>query len=209
MKMNQSSLILMTIDCFLRNDLDSLFLGNYYLKKINIFKKLSFKDDVSIICITYNEDIHIERLIKNLLKYNKYFCNRPFSNDNTVEILNKYKIKFIQRKFKGYSDQINWAILNNPFNLKFTFRIDADELINKKLIDEINFLINKNINGVFIKRNISFMGKLLKFGNQSESFILRFWKSGYGYSSDDFVDEQIIVSKECLPKLIIILLRIT
>ena len=64
--------------------------------------------------------------------------------------IRKIFINYRQRKFKGYSDQII-GNFNNPFNLKFTFRIDADELINKKLIDEINFLINKNINGVFIK----------------------------------------------------------
>ena len=191
------------IDCFLRNDLDSLYINNFFIYKKNKFnkKKLNFRKDVSIILITYNEEIHIERILKNLIKYNKnIFVVDSYSTDGTVSILEKYSINYRQRKFKGYSDQINWAILNNPFNLKFTFRIDADELINKKLIDEINFLINKNINGVFIKRNISFMGKLLKFGNQSESFILRLWKSGYGYSSDDFVDEQIIVKKGILVK---------
>jgi len=190
------------IDCFLRNDLDSLFLGNYYLKKNKyIRKKLSFKDDVSIICITYNEDIHIERLIKNLLKYNKnIYVIDSFSNDNTVEILNKYKIKYMQRKFDNYSNQINYAIKNNPFKKKYTLRIDADELLNSKLIDELKSLMNKNFFGIFVKRHITFLGSLLKYGNQSESFILRLWKTGYGYCSDDFVDEQIIVSKGMLAK---------
>ena len=72
--------------------------------------------------------------------------------------------------------------------------------MNAKLIDELKNLMNSNYFGIFVKRHITFLGNLLKNGNQSESFILRFWKTGYGHCSDDFVDEQIIVSKGMLAK---------
>ena len=102
--------------------------------------------------------MHIERLIKNIKKFtSKIFVVDSFSSDKTIDILTKYKINYIQRNFISYSDQLNWAIKNNPFKTDWIFRMDSDELLNKKLVKEIEEMMNTNIHGIMVKRNVFFL----------------------------------------------------
>ena len=190
------------LNCFLRNDFDSLYLGKYKITKNKISNtQLTFKKDISILILTHNEEIHIERLIKNLIQFNSnIFVIDSFSTDKTTNILDKYAIKYCQRKFTGYSDQLNWAIKSNPFQTNWILRLDADELLNKDLVKEIEYKINTNIHGIMIKRNVYFLNSLLSNGVHKNSYILRAWKRNFGYFSDDLVDEQLIIQEGIVEK---------
>ena len=64
--------------------------------------------------ITFNEEIHLNRCLKNLSKLNKpIFILDSYSNDNTIFIAKKYNVNFYKSKFSNYSDQrfLNQKIL--------------------------------------------------------------------------------------------------
>jgi len=99
---------------------------------------------LSVIILTFNESVHIKRCIENVKKLtDNIFIVDSFSDDKTYQLAKKYKIKFIKRKFKNHSDQLNWSIKKLNLKTPWIMRLDADEYLEKKLIDEIKkkFLI--------------------------------------------------------------------
>ena len=191
------------LNCFNRNDFDTLYLGNFKITKLKNSKNnsIKFNKNISIIILCLNEELHIERLIKNIKKFtSKIFVVDSFSSDKTIDILTKYKINYIQRNFISYSDQLNWAIKNNPFKTDWIFRMDSDELLNKKLVKEIEEMMNTNIHGIMVKRNVFFLNRQLSNGVHKNSYILRVWRKNLGYCSEDLVDEQIILKEGIVSK---------
>ena len=191
------------LNCFNRNDFDTLYLGNFKITKLKNSKNnsIKFNKNISIIILCLNEELHIERLIKNIKKFtSKIFVVDSFSSDKTIDILTKYKINYIQRNFISYSDQLNWAIKNNPFKTDWIFRMDSDELLNKKLVKEIEEMMNTNIHGIMVKRNVFFLNRQLSYGVHKNSYILRVWRKNLGYCSEDLVDEQIILKEGIVSK---------
>ena len=178
-------------------------MGNFKITKLKNSKdnSIKFNKNISIIILCLNEELHIERLIKNIKKFtSKIFVVDSFSSDKTIDILTKYKINYIQRKFISYSDQLNWAIKNNPFKTDWIFRMDSDELLNKKLVKEIEEMMNTNIHGIMVKRNVFFLNRQLSYGVHKNSYILRVWRKNLGYCSEDLVDEQIILKEGIVSK---------
>ena len=59
-------------------------------------------------------------------------------------ILCKYvcNIQNKQNKFINYSQQFSWALNNIDIKTDWTLRLDADEYLEEKLVDEINMRIN-------------------------------------------------------------------
>ena len=62
--------------------------------------------DISVIILTYNEEIHIERCLNNAKKFAKeIFIVDSFSTDKTVEIATEMGVKVYQHPFKNHSAQ--------------------------------------------------------------------------------------------------------
>ena len=58
------------------------------------------KNNIAVIILTFNEEIHLERCIENALKItSNIIVVDSYSTDDTLKILKKYKIKFYQNKF--------------------------------------------------------------------------------------------------------------
>ena len=98
---------------------------------------------ISALLITFNEVNHIDDVINNINFANEIIVIDSFSNDGTFEKLLKFKhVKTIQRPFKNFADQRNYAL--NQAKFKWVLFIDADERITPKLKDEILKEININ-----------------------------------------------------------------
>ena len=163
-------------------------------------------NDVGIILLVYNEEIHLKRCLDNLLLLtSNIYVVDSYSNDNTLDILNEYGIHYVQNKFLNQSHQLNFAIKNYPFNTNWILRVDCDELLTLELINEIkksNLLnIKSNISGFYIKRKVKFFNKILNFGNINPIWLLRLWKRGKGVCDDKWMDEKIIISDQKTAKL--------
>ena len=67
--------------------------------------------DISVIILTYNEEIHIERCLNNAKKFAKeIFIVDSFSTDKTVEIAERLGAKVYQNPWINYSKQFNWGL---------------------------------------------------------------------------------------------------
>lgn len=162
--------------------------------------------NLSIIVLTYNEEIHLNRLLDNLnLLTNKVYVVDSYSSDNTLSILKNRNVRFSQNVFVNHSKQINYAIDSNPFDTIWTMRIDADEWISEELISELNTKLSKleisDINGFYMKRKVLFKGKELNFGNLNPMWLLRIWRKGEGICNDKWMDEKIVLKNPVTEKL--------
>ena len=154
--------------------------------------------NLSIIVLTYNEAIHLDRLLVNLLQLtDKIYVVDSYSSDETTSILESKNIIYKQHAFINHSKQINYAIETNPFETTWTMRIDADELISAELMNELAYKLGlfatSEINGFYMKRKVLFFGKELNFGNLNPMWLLRIWRNGEGVCNEKWMDEKIVL----------------
>jgi len=153
--------------------------------------------NITALIITKNEEIHIERCINNIKKLvSDVLIIDSFSNDNTIEIAKKLNIKFIQNKFINHAKQFNFGLSQLSQDTDWVLKIDADEILTSSLIAEIkNKLpkLDKNINGIYIKRHLVFQDTLIKYGRLSPVRLLRLFRFQKGKCDNRWVDEKIKV----------------
>jgi len=76
-------------------------------------------------------------------------------------------------------------------------RMDSDEYVLPKLVDEINMKINTlddAISGIYIKRRVHFMGNWIKHGGYYPIWLLRIWRYDQGRIEERWMDEHIKLS---------------
>ncbi|WP_396600451.1 glycosyltransferase family 2 protein [Algibacter sp. R77976] len=146
---------------------------------------------ISALLITYNEVNHIDQVIDNIGFADEIIVIDAYSNDGTFEKLSTIKnVKTIQRKFKNFSDQRNFAIAQAKH--KWLLFIDADERITPKLKTEIFKVINTPNNhvGFMFKRLYFFKKKRIRFsGFQTDTTYRLFKKGKVKYIEDKIVHE--------------------
>jgi glycosyltransferase involved in cell wall biosynthesis len=115
---------------------------------------------ISVIILTYNEEIHLERLLKNIAGWaDEIFIVDSFSTDKTLEIVKtltnadymrtdadgQYRSAFshygsvtiVQHPFENQAQQFNWALENLDIKNEWILRLDADEYLTEELKEEI------------------------------------------------------------------------
>jgi glycosyltransferase involved in cell wall biosynthesis len=153
--------------------------------------------NITALIITKNEEIHIERCINNIKKLvSDVLIIDSFSSDNTIEIAKKLNIKFIQNKFINHAKQFNFGLSQLSQDTDWVLKIDADEILTSSLIAEIKNklpMLDKNINGIYIKRHLVFQDTLIKYGRLSPVRLLRLFRFQKGKCDNRWVDEKIKV----------------
>jgi len=156
------------------------------------------KQDISVLILTFNEELHIERCIKSLLPFAKdIFIVDSYSTDNTVKLAESLGAKVYQNKWVNYATQYQWGLDNCPINTKWVMRMDADEYVLPELANEINSKlnsINENVSGIYIKRRVYFLDKWIKHGGYYPIKLLRIWRYGCGKIEQRWMDEHIKLS---------------
>lgn len=153
--------------------------------------------DINVIVLTFNEEKHIQRCILSLASVaHKIFVVDSFSTDQTVEIARLLGAEVVQRKFNNQADQFQWAIENCGVKSKWLMRMDADEYVEPELATEIqNKLasIPPEVDGIYIKRKIYFMGRWIRHGGGYPYTVLRIWRAGKGRVEQRWMDEHIVL----------------
>ena len=152
-------------------------------------------NSIAAIILTFNEEKHIARCIKSI----KDVCNEiwvidSFSTDMTCEIAAKLGAKVRQHAWLNYSSQFNFAIYNCDIQAEWIWRIDADEFLNGNIgISVKNALArcDKDVNGVYVRRRIDFMGRPLMHGGWYPSYHLKIFRKWHGECENRWMDEHI------------------
>jgi glycosyltransferase involved in cell wall biosynthesis len=154
---------------------------------------------ITTIILTYNEERHIARCIKNAQQFSsEIFLVDSFSSDKTVEIAEALGAKVYQNKWENnYAKQFNWGLDNLPITKDWVFRLDADEYLTPNLIQVINSKLpelSKTISGVVFERKMYFLDTLMERG-MLQMNMLRLFRYKHGFCEERWMDEHIVLTQ--------------
>lgn len=150
--------------------------------------------DLSVVILTYNEEKHIERCIRNAQRIsNQIFLVDSFSTDRTLEIAEKLEAKVQQNPWvNNYAYQFNWGLNNLPIKTRWVLRLDADEYLSEELISELHLKlssIESNVSGIILKRMQNCFGTWVH-----PIQLIRIFEYGKGKCEERWMDEHIVLS---------------
>lgn len=164
--------------------------------------------DVTVVILTKNEEINLPDCLKSVREFAKRcVIVDSGSTDKTEEIAKKFGADFYFHPFEYHARQFNWGLDNTNITTKWTFRLDADERLTPKLIEELSQIMTEHadddVNGVTMEASLFFMGKKMKHGGPQKRKLMLF-KTGKARIEDRKMDEHTILSEgraiECKEK---------
>jgi len=154
---------------------------------------------ISVLILTYNEELHIARCIESLQSIAKdIFIVDSYSTDKTVDIAESLGAKVYQNKWPGnHAIQFQWGLDNCPIETEWVMKMDSDEYVLPELAEEINAkisVLDDDVSGVYIKRRVYFMDRWIKHGGYYPTWLLRIWRYDKGRMEQRWMDEHIKLS---------------
>jgi len=141
--------------------------------------------------ITLNEAHNMEAVLSNLKGWaQEVFLVDSYSADDTVDIALRHGVHVVQRRFRGFGDQWNFALRELPITAPWTMKLDPDERLSDVLKRNLaNAMQRGEADGFTMQRRLWFMGRPLPVRQD----ILRAWKTGRCRFSDVLVNEHPLV----------------
>jgi glycosyltransferase involved in cell wall biosynthesis len=157
-----------------------------------------------VLILTYNEEIHIQRAIASVSSIaTEIVVIDSFSSDRTVAIAEALGARVVQHPFVNQAIQMQWAIDNVVVDTDWVMRLDADEVIEPDLAEEIRDTLpelSKDVTGVVLNRKHIFMGRFIRHGGRYPMYLLRIWRRGYARVEQRWMDEHImLISGRAIP----------
>ncbi len=152
--------------------------------------------DLSVIILTYNEELHIRRCLENVRSIARdIYIIDSFSTDQTLSIAREFpNVHILQNKWENnYAKQFNWGLTNAPIQTKWVLRLDADEYLTpelqQELVDKLPQL-EDSITGIILPLRRVFLGKIIRHG-MSQIKLLRLFRYQKAQSEVRLMDEHI------------------
>lgn len=153
--------------------------------------------DLTVIILTKNESLHIRRVLQSLDGLAKQvIVVDSFSSDETVEVARSLGAIVMSHRFVNHAKQFQWALDHAEISTGWVMRLDADELIEDDLRDELERrlpTLPADVAGINLKRKHIFMDRWVRHGGRYPLVLLRIWRNGQGRIEDRWMDEHIIV----------------
>jgi glycosyltransferase involved in cell wall biosynthesis len=155
--------------------------------------------NIAVIILTYNESLHLRRALGHISAFaREIFVIDSFSTDDTVEIARTAGAAVLQHPFQCQAQQFNWALDNAPITSEWVMRLDADEIIEGDLTQEIVRrlpLLPPEIAGINLKRKTIFQGRFIRHGGRYPLTMLRIWRRGKARVEDRWMDEHLYLTE--------------
>jgi glycosyltransferase involved in cell wall biosynthesis len=146
---------------------------------------------VAVILISLNEGHNMEAVCQNLAGWaQEVFLVDSYSQDDTLDIALSHGVQVVQRRFRGFGDQWNFALQELPITARWTMKLDPDERLSDEL--KANLLAAVQLNesdGLSLTRRLWFMGRPLSVHHT----LIRLWRTGRCRFTDISVNEYPIV----------------
>lgn len=152
--------------------------------------------DLSVIILTYNEEIHIQRCLDNICPIARdVFIIDSFSSDHTLDIARTYdNVHILQNRWENnYAKQFNWGLEHAEIHTTWVLRLDADEYLTDELKAEIiNRLptLPQQYAGIIFPLRRVFLGRVIRKG-MNKVKLLRMFRYGKAASEVRLMDEHI------------------
>lgn len=156
------------------------------------------KSDFSFIILTYNEEVHLPRLLKSIEKLNApIYILDSGSTDTTLKIAEEFKAQVKSNPFENHPKQWDFALKNFKIDTPWTIGLDADQILSPELFGLLaNFKDQdfKETNAIYFNRKNYFQGQWIKHGGYFPFYLLKMFRTGIGYSDlNENMDHRFIV----------------
>jgi hypothetical protein len=102
----------------------------------------------------------------------------------------RYGVHVVQRRFRGFGDQWNFALTHLPITAPWTMKLDPDERLSDALkVSLIKAMSENKDDGFLLVRRLHFMGRPLPVRHE----LLRVWRTGTCRFTDVAVNEYPVV----------------
>lgn len=137
---------------------------------------------VAVVMISLNEAHNMEAVLQNLAGWaQEVFLVDSYSADTTVDIALRHGVQVVQRGFRGFGDQWNFALAELPITAPWTMKLDPDERLTDELKREIEVTTRGQTYSAFrLPIRLYFMGAKLP----SVLRLTRLWRTGVARFSD-------------------------
>ena len=157
----------------------------------------------SFIILTFNEEIHLPRLLESIKKLNaSTFILDSGSTDKTLEIANIYGATVKQNPFINHPKQWDFALKHFKVETPWTIGLDADQIVTPELqqmLADFKDEDYKGINGIYFNRKNFFQGNWIRFGTYYPFYLLKMFRTGVGFSDlNENMDHRFIVPGKTL-----------
>jgi glycosyltransferase involved in cell wall biosynthesis len=142
--------------------------------------------------ISLNEAHNMQEVLENLAGWAaEVYLLDSYSSDKTVDIALSHGVHVVQRAFRGFGDQWNYALTNLPISAPWTMKMDPDERLTDDLKYEIEHAIAERDAEIYsIPIRLHFMGARLP----SVLHMNRLWKTGTASFSNVAANEHALSS---------------
>lgn len=146
---------------------------------------------LAVVMLSLNESHNMNAVCANLDGWaQEIFLVDSYSKDDTVDIALKNGVHVVQRAFRNFGDQWNFAACELPITSPWTMKLDPDERITDELKLQIqNAIEQDNYDGFEVVRRLFFMERPLPIRH----FLPRIWKTGRCRFSDVAVNEHPLI----------------
>jgi len=140
----------------------------------------------SFIILTFNEEIHLPRLLDSIRELGApVYILDSGSTDNTLEIAEQFKAQVQVNKFENHPKQWDFALKNFDVKTPWIIGLDADQIVTPELFNLLkNFKDEdyKNINAIYFNRKNFFQGTWIKHGGYYPFYMLKMFRTRIGFS---------------------------
>lgn len=151
---------------------------------------------LTVVILTFNEAVHIERCIASLAGVaGRIVVVDSGSTDDTRERAAALGADVLENAWSNHARQLNWTLENAGIDSDWTMRIDADEVALPGLETALRAFIAApgEALGASVNRRIHFLGRWMRWGGLYPIRTLRLWRTGRGRCEDRWMDEHIAI----------------
>lgn len=139
--------------------------------------------DLTVVILTKNERIHIERVIANVKQLaRRVVVVDSLSTDGTQQLARDAGAEVVEIPWRGnQAEQFNHALDTLDIDTEWILRLDADEWLEPELIDEMRRTIPQlpaDVSAGLIPLGRCFMGRRLRHGIVNSVKIVRLMRRG-------------------------------
>ena len=153
---------------------------------------------ITAIILTWNEERHLARALDSLAFAERVVVVDSGSTDQTTAIAAAHGAEIVTRAFVSQADQFQWALDTLTIATPWTLRLDADEVIEPDLAENLRQTLpalGSDVTGVCFKRKHVFMGRWVRHGGRYPLVLLRLWRTGKGRVEARWMDEHVVVDE--------------
>ena len=157
----------------------------------------------SFLILTYNEELHLERLLSSISCLNAaVYILDSGSTDQTLTIARKFGAQVKQHPFSNHPQQWHQALQLFDTSTPWVIGLDADQIISdalKQLLLEFKDENYQHVDGIYFNRKNYFKGKWIKHGGFYPFYLLKMFRRSVGYSDlNEHMDHRFIVPGKTL-----------